>query len=337
MKTKTLLIGCGHHGEKYLNILLKQGEDLIVLETSKTRIKQLESKYKNVIFIEDYKLLINKYKSKISNAILCNWGPDHLKSINLCKDLEIKKIFVEKPLEVSIKKLDQIGNLNESNFQIYSNLPRDNSQIFRKLDNLNIKYNLGNLNYIIFQGGARDFSTTGIHYLKLASQIFGTLPISVSGNGDFERINPRGKNFEFWDGALIYNFSNNQKFHLIFSNKSNVAGNFIFNYDYGILKFNELGDGNLELIPQNNRNIVITRVQNGKILTVNNLFEDTTHLLNLQINKFFNSRFSKKQVKDLEQAINLTKALIYGIQSIKKDKTLKIDYDSKINYMIKTT
>ncbi|MFM5968871.1 MAG: hypothetical protein ACKOQ8_07550, partial [Micrococcales bacterium] len=90
------------------------------------------------------------------------------------------------------------------------------------------EHNLVELVGVTVTGGARCIATNGIHYLDLATCLFGAEPESVTADLATQNINPRHESLAFYEGTVNYNYSGGRRFACVFLNGSAVTENVRF-------------------------------------------------------------------------------------------------------------
>ena len=75
---------------------------------------------------------------------------------------------------------------------------------------------------IVIHGGATGLVTNGVHYLDLASELFGRGPESVVSTAFGEPINPRSPDLMFYGGTAVWSFGEGREMTICFSNRSSI-------------------------------------------------------------------------------------------------------------------
>ena len=218
--TVALLVGYGSIGNRHLNELLSNFERVHIID-SKFQPFSNRSEL-DIPRTETYKSISELPASQSYDlAVIATWGPTHLQITESVLTRGAKFILLEKPVESSLAKVDQLEALIESyrvpaavNFSLrYGPL----MQLMTQLISLN---DTGQLCHIIVSGGAKCIATNGIHYLDFFMQILNENPSSVISRITDSSINPRSKDLAYLEGIASFEFSRNRQLTINFSNKS---------------------------------------------------------------------------------------------------------------------
>lgn len=149
-------------------------------------------------------------------------------------------------------------------------------------------YEIGEIQSININCGAKGLINNGIHYVDIANNLFEAKFINSLGKVSYNFINPRDKNLRFYSGNLIIYFENDKLLNLSFNNKSMVGATFDLIFKFGRIVINDNGDGYLSYIKKENRNNVITRTEDGNKIELNNFFGDYISSFRNNIDFFIN-------------------------------------------------
>lgn len=234
-----LLVGLGSIGVRHLNEILKFVDRVVVIDTNPKVIDKIEFPEGQIEFfssVED--LMISEKFSRIDYEFLtlANWAPNRKKVLHTLKDLNFKRLMIEKPAASSQADLDWIAKFVDDksvsaavNFHLrFSHLP----YLISKLEE---KYRLGPIIRINEQGGAKCFAANGIHWLDLSIFLFQELPHSCLAQNNFDKINPRSPDFYCVDGNTIWYFSRNRTFQISYSNDSSFPSRLYIFYKHALI------------------------------------------------------------------------------------------------------
>jgi hypothetical protein len=167
-------------------------------------------------------------------AVIANWGPDHVSTILKLLKKGITKFLVEKPLCDSLSDLKVIEDLvSENKIELISHYQWSYSYLPELINEMAIKYFLGNTISIVVNGGAKCLVTNGIHFLALAEIIFNDIPIASSIIYVNNDINPRNNKFVYLEGNATWKYPNSKYLSVNFFNKSHISLISIINFEYG--------------------------------------------------------------------------------------------------------
>jgi predicted dehydrogenase len=157
-------------------------------------------------------------------AVIATWGPTHAAVFHALVDRGVRRILAEKPLAASVCDA----------FAMADRAAREGVRLevhhyFRyvgmgdSLQGLLSEHGLGEPVALVVSGGAACCVTNGIHWLDLATELFGAHPRSVVGDLQSRPINPRSPDLGFYGGTAVWDFGGERRLTLALSNDSSVA------------------------------------------------------------------------------------------------------------------
>jgi len=221
------IVGLGsigkYHAETYSKLpgkFLFIDPDENASEWAKKFIKQDYKFYKNIMDSQTYISSIDLPKI----GIISNWGNQHYSSLIDLKNLGFKKFLIEKPIASSLQQIDHLLKMvKNEKIQFVAGFGWRHSGLPEKIKEISSLYLGGNPQLISMTGGAFGTVTNGIHFLDLAISIFDSNPQFVFSNLKSDKINPRSKNLDFWNGVSSWSFPNDKNLIISSSNKSSIA------------------------------------------------------------------------------------------------------------------
>ena len=274
MNSNYLIIGCGHHGSRILDIFVKKRLPVVVVEKSQNRIvelKTLHSSNNQITFVNSLENALPYLNDKYS-CVLSNWANDRFSELTRLKNNGCRKVFIEKPFASSIKDLDKINNLFSKNFVLVPSLPQNFSDFYINVKNLIKKYDLGDLNNIIHFGGAKGLMNNGIHYLDTSLKFVKSELIKTVGFVDTANINPRNNESYFYDENIIFKFKDGKSINISMSNQSMMNYYSIYNFKFRNIILNENDSGYLNFINKSNRGLPVTRTRLDETVGIKNIY-----------------------------------------------------------------
>lgn len=232
MSKSALLVGCGSIGKKHLQEMLPKFDHVVVVDISEDALTWAVEEGARVggatvavaRSLDEVLLQVPFHV-----ATVANWGPDHVPTIRALQAAGQKNFVVEKPLADSIADArDILAEVERGGGKLWINLTRRYSGLPQGILDVAAKHNLGELQGVTVTGGARCIATNGIHYLDLATVLFGSLPTSVTADLDTQNINPRHASLAFYEGSVNYNYAGGKRFNCVFLNQSAVTENVRF-------------------------------------------------------------------------------------------------------------
>ena len=242
-----IIVGVGSIGLNHLDFLIDRYGSCAVVDTSSAALLRAKEKFgrKVEVFGTIEEAVRSLYQPEHVTAVIANLGPDHLETAMKLINVGIKKIYLEKPMATSIDDCARLIDISKiSDTRVVIGFQRRGSGLAGAVNTLAEKYGIGKPTSILVHGGALDMSTTGIHWLDFATEIFQGAPISVLGAGSRAAINPRSPELFFWDGSITWEFKLGQRLTQVFDNRSSLSSEVVVYCRDGIIR---VGDGYLEL------------------------------------------------------------------------------------------
>lgn len=230
---KVLLIGFGSIGTFHLKKLNSIYKYITVVEPNIHKHISATNNLSNIFFttsIDDVADL-DSYKF----AVIANWGPDHLKTVNYLHNAGVKKFIIEKPLCDSLFEVERFEKLIKSKeISIISHLQWSYSFLPKIIQSYASQNLLGAPVSIVVNGGAKCLATNGIHFLALANVIFGGEPLEDSMLAKHDFMNPRNMDFLYLEGNVSWKYSNSRYLSINFFNRSHNSITTLINFEYGV-------------------------------------------------------------------------------------------------------
>ena len=250
---KFILIGVGSIGRRHLDVLKKLDRPTICVDKNDKLSKKYNTeRYPNIIGF--YKNInqakIKNLKEKKSfTIIISTLGPTHLSFLDRLSSYGFKNFIIEKPVATSIFEIYKFRSLvNTRKLKIRLNLTFRYLNLKYEIEKIKKKYHLGPIKKMICYSGALDLSTCGSHLLDLALQCFESNPDGVVSNLYSDKINPRSKDLEYYEGTSIWKFDNNTEFVLSMSNSSRIKVEMVFVFENAYLVIHPNNSFNIFII-----------------------------------------------------------------------------------------
>lgn len=242
MSKSALLVGCGSIGKKHFQEMLSKFDHIMVVDISTEALAWAQSEAQaagqgqahtaatvSVAQTLDEAIANIETNGPFDIATVANWGPDHVPTIRALQAVGQKNFVVEKPLADSIADArDILAEVQRAGGKLFINLTRRYSGLPAGILAKAAEFNLGELQGVTVTGGARCIATNGIHYLDLATVLFGASPVSVTADLATQNINPRHESLAFYEGSVNYNYPGGKRFSCVFLNQSAVTENVRF-------------------------------------------------------------------------------------------------------------
>jgi len=221
---KALIVGHGSVGKRHLLNLRKITHSITVIDPNSDSLTGLNSDITCFSSLEEFERTLEKDSQSKEEleavGVVTNWGPDHFETTLRLISLGFKKILVEKPLASNMGQLEGYNKILDEGVKIWCNFHLRFGRGFQAIDNFQKSHGVDSPIAISVTGGAKCLSTTGIHWIDLAVNLFKEAPSQIYGNISNSQINPRNASLSFFDGINFFRFSKNRTLSLHFSNAS---------------------------------------------------------------------------------------------------------------------
>lgn len=318
-----IILGLGSIGKKHARVINQLKGKLICVDPSSDARKWVKDELaENPLTFSS----MDEAKSHIQQSkdnkigVISNWGPAHYSSAQDLVALGVKKLYIEKPLANSLKGIDGLKAI-ASNVQILGGFQNRYKNIIKSIEEISNQELGGPPVMISSNGGAAGVVTNGIHLIDLAVSIFQSFPISVTSNLSSSNINPRSKDLDFWEGSSTWNFTNNRRFSINFTNQSSVKqrteiyclnGKIVINEDMSL----DIYRRDLDEILFDNR---VIRLGVASMEPQDHVKSEDKDLFKKIFSNLINSEFT-----DIDRELIATKAIIYSLISNKLEKKMFI-------------
>jgi predicted dehydrogenase len=306
-----LLIGLGSIGRKHLSALnhYYPYSEIFVVDPAYPPGRQT---YNSVTFMVSKEIPASSSVNDV--AIVANWGPDHFKSFLSLVEAGFKRILVEKPLADSLYELEKIREICfQENIILSVNHSWHFESLASRILSISDSLGLGAPVMLIANGGARCISTAGSHIIHLANQLFASSPLTISGLGRSDFINPRNASLSFYEGVFSFSYPGNQMLSITYSNSSSVAGDVLIYWKDAI---GYLKDDEVEIYERpRNRDFaeITTRYGEPTELVFKSIIPDLEDRLYRDVYDFLvKARFSDS-TKNLNEHLMSSQALIQAL------------------------
>lgn len=218
-----LIIGYGSIGKNYGNYLKKfLNKYTIVVVDINEELEEIALS-NNFLFFKDINSAFST-ELKFDYAIVCNWGPDHLKTTKILIEKGIKKITIEKPFCNDIEEGKLVNNLlNKKNVRCNVHYRWPYLNLKNTIEKLITEYNLGKPLSLLIHGGSGGLSTGGVHWMDFSRRIFNKEPKTVISKLNINYINPRSSDLIYIDGICEFGFDDGQRLTFCLNNNSSVS------------------------------------------------------------------------------------------------------------------
>lgn len=327
---KLILIGFGSIGRFHLSKMLNAH---VYIVDPKFALKNFAKDIRKKDNIKVYKKVTDLPKLDFHGAAISNWGPDHFDSFRSLVKLGVKNFLIEKPLVDSLYDLYELEKIKKKlKLKISVHLQWNFSNLKNRLETISESHNLGYIRSVIVFGGAKCLVMNGIHYLALASKLFDSAPLNVTSNVSGRPINPRGEQFQYYEGSMNFTYKGFQYLCMHFSNSSKVSAELVILFHNGIARIND-------------NKMVVTKITEDKLISDSRIvktftpteivysgeaykYEDESDGSDFLYKNFLLNRVSKGA---FEQGLSATEWIIRGLVSNELISNLKTERIKKVN------
>jgi predicted dehydrogenase len=238
---RLLLVGMGSVGTSHLSKASRVFKNITVLDVDESKALKVqefgESLGIETSYVKSADFLFDGPEFDL--VVLANWGPDHASTYRELSKLS-NNFLIEKPLTSKIGDLLFLREEVSAGKIIVTNLQRNYSGFKEKVSDLQGTFDLGDLCGVQLFGGAKCLVTIGIHYLSLTSKLLGQYPTSVMAITNSMNINPRRKDFLYFDGVSVWEYGGGKFLSMHLQNNSHIGETFRVIFENGLI---EVGNG----------------------------------------------------------------------------------------------
>ena len=222
------MVGLGSIGKGHFSQLLRLSKRLTVVDIDPVQLDWAREQsqlvgFHNLVTLASLEDSIRS--SRFDLVTLATWGPDHANQMRALLDAgSTKNIIVEKPLADSLEDCRALeAFVRDGIARIHINFSLRHMGMSQGINQLAEQFGLGDLIGMSVSGGAKCLSTTGVHYVDLASQLFGEDPVSVTCDSKNQNINPRHPRLAYLEGSMSFLFPEDRRFVCTFFNSSSIS------------------------------------------------------------------------------------------------------------------
>jgi predicted dehydrogenase len=255
-------------------------------------------------------------------GVISNWGTQHFQSILDFKGLNIKNLYVEKPIANSLSALNSIKDMTDQ-LNLIGGFQYRYIDIIERVHQISLDELGGLPTMMTVNGGAAGMVTNGVHFLDLSISIFGADPLSVVSNLSSSNINPRSKELDFWEGLASWEFSDNRHLTINFTNQSSVERTAEIFCPKGKIKINE--DMSLDIFQRSESEILA----DNRIIRLGTVTQKNSNSIEPNNDQLFSRIFfpllqDDKDGFNIDRELSATKAMIYALIASKTERKVSL-------------
>lgn len=321
-----IVVGVGSVGFRHLEFVVSRyGFSYVVDPNDKVRRKAkatFGSQVKCFMTLDD--LYTQDFAGWKGIAVVSNWGPDHYKTWKSLQTRGVEHIFVEKPIGVSAWECQQyVAAVRSRECRLLAGFQRRYSDLGQRVNQESEWLGHSPPSSMVVFGGALDISTNGVHWLDVACQVFRGQPVQVVAVGNSQNINPRHQSLDYWEGSVIWSFSEDRRLTVSFDNRSSLGSRVFVLSRNACLEVGAngltIGQRDLEAI---RRNPELTR--HGQPLTFSNVSSEELGLTNWR-EVAFDKLESDCELDSLaSSAASVTEGLLAALWAMKTGKRVAL-------------
>ena len=219
-----VLVGYGSFGRYHAQLLHARYKKVAIIDSDENARSKIRDDYPDAVVGRSLSELDHlAWDWETSIGIIVTWGPSHATLFEELLHLGVKYILCEKPLAHSIEAGARMLRFAEELGVVWTVHHQWRHLCFLEgLDLLARDLGIGEPFSIVLHGGAYGIVTNGIHYIDLASSIFGQGPEWVVGSVVGEPINPRSDQLMFYGGTAAWSFGKGREMTMCASNRSRI-------------------------------------------------------------------------------------------------------------------
>lgn len=220
-----LQIGFGSMGRRHASILNDRYERIAIVDSKEEARGKARDDFPDAIVAQSLdELDSSEWNWDTTLAVIATWGPSHLAVFSDLLDRGVRHILCEKPLAHSVKAgTEMVSVAEERGIALGTHHKIPYSGFVTGLRLLTNDLDLGDPCAMIVQGGAVGIVTNGIHYLDMASELFGCGPESVVATAVGEDLNPRSPDMMFYGGSGVWSHGKGRSMTMCFTNLSSAS------------------------------------------------------------------------------------------------------------------
>lgn len=240
-------MGYGSIGRYHSRILHSRYSKLAIVEINEKAQVEARSSLPGVAVAESLaELDASDWDWGTTMAVIATWGPSHAAVFHDLVNRGARHILCEKPLANSVEGgAEMIRVAGDLGVALGVHHRFRYSGLAEGLNRLTPDLGIGELCGIFAHGGARGLVTNGIHYVDLASALFGRGPESVVSSALGEPINPRSSALMFYGGTAAWSFGYGREATVCFSSRSSLSQSVSIYYRDGVVEL--LADRDVEV------------------------------------------------------------------------------------------
>ena len=220
-----VLFGYGSIGRRHAAVLDETVEELAIVDTRTAARERAEAAHPTAAVFDSLDSFHRSSWDPASTlAVIATWGPSHAELFHALVDGGIRRILCEKPMAVSVHAAHEMVERAERegvsmavhHFILYGGL-------VQALERFSMEHELGDPVSLVVEGGAAGIVTNGIHWIDLATGLFGSQPGQVISTAYGEGINPRSPDVQLYGGTVTWTFDEGREAVVTFNNRSSIS------------------------------------------------------------------------------------------------------------------
>ena len=219
-----VLIGYGSFGRYHASLLHARYPKVAIVDSNENVYSRIREDYPEAVVGRSLAELDSlAWKWDTSMGVIVTWAPSHATLFEELLHLGVRHILCEKPLAHSVEAGAGMLRVAEEFGAVWS--VHHQWRYLGFLEGLNLlarDLGIGDPCSVVLRGGAYGLVTNGIHYIDLASNIFGQGPEWVVGSVVGEPINPRSDQLMFYGGTAAWSFGDGREATMCASNRSRI-------------------------------------------------------------------------------------------------------------------
>jgi predicted dehydrogenase len=223
-RLSVLIIGYGSIGRRHAKVLASLTSSLVIVNRRESVRAQAMSDYPAALVVDCLEALDETdFSWEATTAVIATWGPSHAELFHTLVDRGVCRILCEKPMASSVQDAhDMAVRADREGIMLGLNHTLRYAGLAPALRRFATEYHLGEPVGALFEGGAADLLTNGVHWIDFFIELFNASPRQVISTAHGEPINPRSPDLQMFGGTAVWSFEDGREAVITLSNRSSV-------------------------------------------------------------------------------------------------------------------
>lgn len=258
----TLLIGYGSIGRYHARVLAERATRMAIVDFIDGVHEAIRTDHPEAVVARTLaELRLEDWPWEDTVAVIATWGPSHAALFEELVDLGVRRILCEKPLAHSVaagSAMLRVAREEHVALGVHQRLRY--MGLAAGLRAVSREWGLGEPVGIVVCGGAMCLVTNGIHYIDLASELFGAAPRSVISSAVGAHMNPRSPSLMYYGGTAVWSYGDDREAVITFTNHASLRAAVSIYFPHGVIEMRPTLDVTVRCRPAGDvQNVPMTR------------------------------------------------------------------------------